>query len=190
LDPRFNVEPFPLATAGAPIPGSVNGASGFASYGSKLGSTDKYAPFCSKTDWDIARWAKLRGPSSSAVSELLEIEGVSFRQRSFICLMTLVSQLSETLGLSYKNVRELNNIIDTQLPARPCFHRQDVEIAGETVTMYSRNVVDCIKALYGNTKFADHMIFKPERHYDQDNMRQRHYHDLHTGDWWWQTQVR
>jgi len=36
-----------------------------------------YAPFCSKLEWDIARWAKLRGPSSTAFSELMEIEGVS-----------------------------------------------------------------------------------------------------------------
>jgi hypothetical protein len=74
------VDPFPLATAGAPIPGSVRDASGFATYGCGLRSDETYAPFGSKLDWDVARWAKLRGPSSSAVSELLEIDGVSFCQ--------------------------------------------------------------------------------------------------------------
>jgi hypothetical protein len=98
-------------------------------------------------------------------------------------------QFSELLGLSYKNVRELDVLLDTQLPGRPRFHRRDVEIAGETVTMYSRDVVECIKALYGNAQFAEHMIFKPERHYDKGNGGQRHYHDLHTGEWWWQMQV-
>jgi hypothetical protein len=98
-------------------------------------------------------------------------------------------QFSETLGLSYKNIQELNKIIDTELPARPRFHHQDVEIAGETATVYSRNVVECIKALYGNAEFAEHMIFKPERHYDKENEGQRQYHDLHTGEWWWQMQV-
>ena len=93
------------------------------------------------------------------------------------------------LGLSYKNVRELNTLIDTQIPNRPRFIRQDIEIAEETVTMYSRNVIDCIKALYGNTMFAEHMVFRPERHYDHNNVHQRQYHDLHTGEWWWQTQV-
>src|SRR6266478_696811 len=104
-------------------------------------------------------------------------------------LNDIVFQLSEMLGLSYKNIRELNNLIDTQLPGCPRFHQHDVEIAGETVTMYSRDVVECVKALYGNTEFAKHMVFKPERHYDQDNGHQRHYHNLHTGDWWWQMQV-
>jgi len=36
-----------------------------------------WAPFASKIDWEIAMWAKLRGPSSTAISELLKVEGVS-----------------------------------------------------------------------------------------------------------------
>jgi hypothetical protein len=36
-----------------------------------------YTPFLSKTDWEVARWAKLRGPGSTAFSELLAIDGVS-----------------------------------------------------------------------------------------------------------------
>jgi hypothetical protein len=35
-----------------------------------------YAPFGSKLEWEIARWAKLRGPSSTAFTELMAIEGV------------------------------------------------------------------------------------------------------------------
>jgi hypothetical protein len=93
------------------------------------------------------------------------------------------------LGLSYSNVHELNKIIDTQLPHRPRFHRQDVSIGGETVTMYSRNVIECISALYGSAEFASHIIFRPERHYDRGNGHERHYHDMHTGDWWWEMQV-
>ena len=36
-----------------------------------------WAPFRSKLDWEFARWAKLRGPTSTAVSELLAIDEVS-----------------------------------------------------------------------------------------------------------------
>jgi hypothetical protein len=36
-----------------------------------------YAPFKSKLDWDFAQWAKLRGPGSTALNELLNIDGVS-----------------------------------------------------------------------------------------------------------------
>lgn len=36
-----------------------------------------FSPFSSKIDWEIAHWAKTRGPSSTAFMELMSIEGVS-----------------------------------------------------------------------------------------------------------------
>jgi uncharacterized protein RhaS with RHS repeats len=33
-------------------------------------SSNPYAPFSSQTDWELAKWAKSRGPSSSAFTEL------------------------------------------------------------------------------------------------------------------------
>ena len=101
----------------------------------------------------------------------------------------VVSQFRETLGLSYKNVHELDNLIDTRLPHRPRFQRQDIEVAGQTMSMYSRNIIECIRALYSDTKFSEHLVFRPERHYDKNNGGQRYYHDLYTGEWWWQMQV-
>ncbi len=41
-----------------------------------------YQPFVSKLDQEFAKWAKLREPGSTAVSELLGIEGMSL-----ICLI-------------------------------------------------------------------------------------------------------
>ena len=81
----------------------------------------------------------------------------------------VVSQFRETLGLSYKNVHELDNLIDTRLPHRPRFQRQDIEVAGQTMSMYSRNIIECIRALYSDTKFSEHLVFRPERHYDKNN---------------------
>ena len=36
-----------------------------------------FEPFSSKIDWKFAKWAKTRGPGSTAVSELLKIDRVS-----------------------------------------------------------------------------------------------------------------
>src|ERR1700760_3556028 len=103
----------------------------------------------------------------------------------------ILLQLTESLGLSYKNAPELNKIVDTQLPPhRPRFQPQDVTIGGETVTMYSRDVIECIKALYGSAEFAPYMKYRPERHYGKDHGHERYYHDMHTGEWWWEMQVR
>jgi hypothetical protein len=88
-EPGFAIELFPLDTAGAPMPDSAQGASGFVKYGRALGSSEEHAPFRSKVDWDIARWAKLHGPSSSAMTKLLEIDGVRYLLRVFRFTLTL-----------------------------------------------------------------------------------------------------
>lgn len=45
-------------------------------YKSNSGASNIYAPFTSELDWRTAQWAKMRGPSSTAFSELLSIPGV------------------------------------------------------------------------------------------------------------------
>ncbi|KAG0698877.1 hypothetical protein DFH29DRAFT_1016884 [Suillus ampliporus] len=52
-----------------------------ATYGLDAGNTANiYAPFASQMDWDIAKWAKLRGTSSTAFTDLLEIDGFKCEQ--------------------------------------------------------------------------------------------------------------
>ena len=56
--------------------------------------------------------------------------------------------------------------------------------------MYARDVMQCIKTLYGNPEFAAHLIHKPEHHYHRfGDERRRIFHDMHTGSWWWEMQV-
>ena len=55
--------------------------------------------------------------------------------------------------------------------------------------MYSRDILECIEALYSDADFANQLVFKPERHYKNSDQNQRIYHDMHTGEWWWQVQV-
>jgi hypothetical protein len=49
--------------------------------------------------------------------------------------------------------------------------------------------MECIEALYGDAEFAACLVFRPERHYKDKEKKQRVYHELHTGDWWWEVQV-
>lgn len=39
-------------------------------------SRNPYSPFTSRIDWELAKWAKLRGPSATSFTELLNIDGV------------------------------------------------------------------------------------------------------------------
>jgi hypothetical protein len=40
-------------------------------------SHNQYAPFSSQTDWEFAKWTKLWGPTSTAVTDLLSVPNVS-----------------------------------------------------------------------------------------------------------------
>ena len=102
----------------------------------------------------------------------------------------MASQVCDRLGLSYRNSRELNNIIDKKLPTkRPQFQRQEIVIGDEAYDVYYRDIMECVRALYGDPEFAPHLVYAPERHYSDPDMTTRMYHDMHTGKWWWETQV-
>ncbi|THU75130.1 hypothetical protein K435DRAFT_707628, partial [Dendrothele bispora CBS 962.96] len=137
-----------------------------------------WAPFTSEIDWRVAKWAKMRGASSSAFTELLAIDGVSCG-----------SPWSDRLGLSYRNTSELDKIIDSHLPSRPCFQRQEVIVQGQVFEVYFRDILQCIKTLYGDAEFAPYLKFAPERHFGDNKCSEQLFHDMHTGSWWWSTQV-
>jgi len=78
---RFHEKPiivkFPSTRAGEAI-SDKRSVSAEEQYSATLGASDNiYAPFATKMDWDIARWAKLRGSGSTAFTDLLQIKGVS-----------------------------------------------------------------------------------------------------------------
>ena len=47
---------------------------------------NSYAPFKDHFNWEIARWAKMQGPGSTAVTELLQIPGVSTDNYQYILI--------------------------------------------------------------------------------------------------------
>jgi hypothetical protein len=73
------VDHFPSPRAGELVRNASQ--AGYAEYSEQLLTEDEvdlnpYYPFLSKVDWEFAKWAKLRGPSSTATTELLGIDGV------------------------------------------------------------------------------------------------------------------
>ncbi|THU78905.1 hypothetical protein K435DRAFT_699108 [Dendrothele bispora CBS 962.96] len=114
----------------------------------------------------------MRGTGSTAFSDLLAIDGVD-----------------ELLGLSYRNSNELNSIIDKSIPSRrPAFYREEVVVAGKAFDLYKRDIMECVRALYGNPDHCQYLCFAPERHYADADKTINLYHDFHTGRWWWATQ--
>jgi hypothetical protein len=62
-------------------------------------------------------------------------------------------------------------------------------VDGVSFDMWSRDIIECIRALFGKTEFADLITVCPECHYADEMGQTRIYHDMYTGKWWWATQV-
>lgn len=76
------VDRFPFGSPGAPIPGRPPGPSTYESQVTLAASA--WAPFRSQCDWELARWAKMRSPTSSAMTDLLAIPTVGLPRHHFI----------------------------------------------------------------------------------------------------------
>ena len=87
------------------------------------------------------------------------------------------------------NTIELNKIIDTKLPHQPAFKHHEIIIADEPFELYTRDIVECIKTLWGDPEFAPFLVIEPEQHYADKDHTVQLYHDMQTGKWWWATQV-
>ncbi|KAF5340534.1 hypothetical protein D9758_015825 [Tetrapyrgos nigripes] len=163
---------YPDPRAGAPLPSQTTHLNANEAYQQALGhNANIWTPFISEIDWRVAKWAKMRGPSSTALSELLAINGVS-----------------ERLGLSFKTAAELDKIIDKNLPSRPRFQRQEVVVKGEVFEVFFRDILQCVKALYNDPEFAPYLKFAPECHFENETLSEQLFHDMYTGQWWWSAQ--
>lgn len=101
-----------------------------------------------------------------------------------------VQQVVERLGLTFRTARDLNHMIDELPTHHPEFHYEEVTVAGEAYPFFYRNIIECMKALYSDPDLADVMFFAPERHFKDAEGQERVYHEMNTGKWWWQMQVR
>ncbi|KAN0134253.1 hypothetical protein V8E53_008025 [Lactarius tabidus] len=128
-------------------------------------------PFQSKHDWEFAQWSKNRGPGSTAVTELLAIDGVV-----------------DNLGLSFRNAQELNRLIDQEMPGCPKFECEEIHIGGESYDFYFRGILPCIRTLFGDPSFTRRLVFAPECHYQDPAHTTQLFGEMHTGKWWWSVQ--
>jgi len=91
---------FPTGHPGAPIP-DVNQGSAMHQARQAAPDSSKWAPFCSKLDWEIACWAKICGLTSLALTELLGIPEV--------CGLCLVLMCTDNSLIHY--VRLLRDLV-------------------------------------------------------------------------------
>lgn len=59
----------------------------------------------------------------------------------------------------------------------------------ERIELWLRDAAECVKELMGNSLFRDSLSYAPERHYADEEGRDRLYENTCTGNWWWDIQV-
>ena len=90
--PQVVTERFPYGNPGAPIDG-MQGSTIYELSQQAIGGP-VWAPFQSQCDWDVAHWAKMKGPGSSAVTDLLAIPNVRPPFFSSYCVSVAKCSLS------------------------------------------------------------------------------------------------
>lgn len=83
------VDKFPFGNPGMPVREKPQGRSVYESWEATSGGSP-WAPFQSELEWNIARWVKIHGRTSSAATELLAIPGVCASQRLITTHLTQV----------------------------------------------------------------------------------------------------
>ncbi|EIM79383.1 uncharacterized protein STEHIDRAFT_36669, partial [Stereum hirsutum FP-91666 SS1] len=107
-----------------------------------------WAPFASKRDWCIAKWAIEEGIGNGKLDRLLEIEGVV-----------------ESLGLSFRNAAGLHKHVDS-MPSEAPWSTRDIVFSDQPNDHYTvqyRDVIDGVKALLGDPSLADKLVYRPKR---------------------------
>ncbi|MCJ1470390.1 hypothetical protein MMC07_009035 [Pseudocyphellaria aurata] len=153
--------------------------------------TNPYYPFNNLANYALALWFQDTGCTKGDVNnffknELLEPFHIGLKRPPPF-----------HLGLSFKNGEEWLSQLD-QIPTGVCNNDwRELELTVETemeeqvpsiVIVQYGNVINAIKFLLGHFPFALDLVYSPIRQYNDDNKRV--YTEMHTGDWWWNTQQK
>ena len=95
--------------------------------------------------------------------------------------------------LPWKSNRDLFKTIEEELPHGPPWMCEEITIAGdiesETVSLWMRDPLECIKALIGNPSYKESMQYAPIKVWKDMDMDERVYGEMWSANWWGRTQV-
>ncbi|KAF7344304.1 hypothetical protein MVEN_01722000 [Mycena venus] len=141
-------------------------------------------PFETEDEWELAKWLMTSGLSQKKTDEYLKLKVVR-----------------ERMKLSFSNNRAFLKFVDA-LPAGPQWYCHAFELEGdeldadqnpkkETVEMWYRDPLECVKELLGNPSFAGKQGYKPIRvfkRFKDGQYSNREFTEMWTADWWWEIQ--
>ncbi|TFK45605.1 hypothetical protein OE88DRAFT_1740110 [Heliocybe sulcata] len=133
------------------------------------GTGNPFYPFSTELDWRVAKWAVEEGPGKKSFDRFLDIPGIR-----------------EHLGLSYKNMRQIHQTIES-IPARAPWKTAHISLAddpNEKHLIQYRDPVEVIRSLISNPAHSESMVFSPKKVYTNMSKTKRVYTEMWTGKWW------
>ena len=132
---------------------------------------DPLNPFSSEADFNLASWLVQSKVSKSQI-DLYFAEGLGgMDARSFWSAYTLQQHL------------DILDLFGEYLTWREAA----IGDGRYTTTFDYTNALDCVRYLVRQVAYRSDMVYVPIREYDSSG--ERLYSEMHTADWWWDTQV-
>ncbi|KAG1851594.1 hypothetical protein DFJ58DRAFT_661557, partial [Suillus subalutaceus] len=135
-----------------------------------------------REEWGLAQWL-VQNLGQTWTDEFLKLPitknrtKVSFHNNH--SFLQRVDELPHGPGWSCQKVNVHGNRED-----------EDGELLQEEVELWSRDPVECVKELIGNTGFKVDMAYSPARAYADHRGQHRVIDEMWTADWWGKKQVR
>ena len=155
------------------IPGTgraIGDVSGYAEL-NKAMKDDLWSPFSSEDDFNLASWF-VRGKIAKSQINDYFAKGLGSRGAG-----------------SFRSAYTLRKHLEVLDPFGEylAWTEATVDDGKHETTCYYRNVVDCVRYLIRQVAYRLDMVYEPIREYNSSG--ERLYSEMHTADWWWETQV-
>jgi len=133
---------------------------------------DPWYPFRTLGDFKLARWFIMSKVPRSRIDEYF------------------ASGLSASSTPCFRSAYKLDQYINGLDPYQDLLEWNEAtfEHDGRSSVFFYRNIVHCVEYLLAQPAYRQDIVYGPIREYDGSG--QRLYSEMHTADWWWQTQVR
>ncbi|KAJ7160307.1 hypothetical protein C8R46DRAFT_830620, partial [Mycena filopes] len=150
-----------------------------------LKGAEVLGPFKDEAEWELAKWL-IKHVGHTATDEFLKLRIILQRaQPSYTGKNSFFEKIDELPGGVEWQCKEMD--IKGDLP--------DLDkdptgktMRGETVELWWRDPVECVRELMGNPMFRDAMRFAPEELYADAEGNVRIFEEMWTADWWKEVQ--
>ncbi|PSR97599.1 hypothetical protein PHLCEN_2v4306, partial [Hermanssonia centrifuga] len=144
-----------------------------------LQGAEVWGPFRDDKQWQLAKWL-IKNVGHSQAEEFLKLG------------------IIQDSGLDYPNKDRLYKAVD-ELPSGLDWQCKEIIQTGdlknangialtETLEVWYRDPLDCIRELLGNPLFANTLAYAPEQVYRDREGTNRHIDETWSADWWWNLQ--